>query len=91
MTVVQQDFPIECMGRNREGNVALIQPVNAVVNIHQRAGSNMISSTVKCPYNTGGHGQRCRASHPEHTEKVGDGVICPYSFDIPFALELKKS
>ena len=31
--------------------------------------------SVECPYNTGGHGQRCMASHPGY-EKLGDGVPC---------------
>lgn len=46
-------------------------------------GTDTISSHVKCPYNTGGHGQRCKASHPE-VDKVGDGVLCPYALDIPY-------
>lgn len=49
----------------------------------------MISSIVKCKYNTGGHGQRCKASHPD-TDKVGEGIICPYSFDIFNRLDYER-
>jgi len=79
---------VECKGRNEAGDEVLATPVSVEVEISRRPGSNMISSNVNCPYNTGGHGQRCRASHPK-TDKVGEGVGCPYSFDIPYALETK--
>ena len=85
---VEQTFPIQCKGRNNKGLEVLSVPVDVIVEIHVSPGSNTISSTVKCPYNTGGHGQRCKASHP-NVDKVGDGVGCPYSFDIPYALKRK--
>ena len=86
---ITQTFPIECKGRNELGDEVLDTPVNVKINIHKRPGSNTISSDVECPYNAGGHGQRCKASHPE-TYKVGEGVRCPYSFDIPYAFEVKR-
>ncbi|MBS3107835.1 hypothetical protein J4468_02860 [Candidatus Woesearchaeota archaeon] len=86
---VTQTYPIECKGRNEVGDEVLDTPVSVKVKIDKSMGSNMISSNVECPYNTGGHGQRCKASHPQ-VDKVGKGVGCPYSFDIPYALEVKK-
>jgi len=83
---VEQDFPIECKGRDGKGKEVLPKPVNVTVHIYKSPGSSSITTQVNCPYNTGSHGQRCKASHPDK-DKVGDGVICPYSFDIPYALE----
>ena len=71
---------IECRGRKADGLAALKKPVNAVVKIWQTG--NTIKLCVACVHNTGRHGQRCKASHPE-VEKAGDGVACPYSIDIP--------
>lgn len=86
---VEQNFPVECKGRDDEGNEVLDKPVAVNVKVYKSPGSSRISSLVECPYNTGGHGQRCKASHPPGVDKVGQGVICPYSFDIPYALEKK--
>ena len=83
---VEQTFPIQCKGRNSGGSEVLEKPVEVKVKIHKSPGSNDISSIVECPYNTGGHGQRCDASHPK-VDKINEGVGCPYSFDIPYALE----
>src|SRR3989344_7912872 len=86
---IEQTFPIQCKGRDSLGSEVFQEPVDVKVKIHKSPGSNMISSNVECPYNTGGHGQRCKASHPE-IDKVGEGVGCPYSFDVPYALERKQ-
>ncbi|HLC81273.1 MAG TPA: hypothetical protein VJH68_01325 [Candidatus Nanoarchaeia archaeon] len=86
---VTQTYPIECKGRNEVGDEVLDTPVSVKVEIHKSSGSNMISSNAECPYNTGGHGQRCKASHPD-VDKIGEGVGCPYNFDIPYALETNK-
>ena len=87
---IEQRFPIKCSGRNHKGERILDRPIDVKVVIYQRNGDeqNIFSIIEECPYNTGGHGQRCKASHPEQG-KVGDGVICPYSFDIPDALDNK--
>lgn len=82
-------FPIKCRGRNAlRGEVfPANKAIEAKVVIYQPNGiDTSISSTVECPHNTGGHGQRCKASHL-NKDKVGDGVICPFSFDIPSALD----
>jgi len=41
---------------------------------------------VNCIHNTGGHGDRCKASHPDK-DKFGKRIWCPYSFDFPYVLE----
>ncbi|MDP3639786.1 MAG: hypothetical protein Q8R53_01110 [Nanoarchaeota archaeon] len=88
---ITQTYPVECKGRNKVGDEVLDHSVSVKVQIYESPKSNMISSNVECPHNTGGHGQRCKASHPE-VDKVGDGkgVRCPYSFDIPYAFETKE-
>lgn len=80
-------FTIPCYGRDSDGNPALEKPVQAEVNVSQ-SSLWTISLNVKCPHNTGGHGQRCKASHPE-VDKVKKGVNCVYSVDIPYALDQK--
>jgi len=87
--VVTQTYPVECKGRNEVGDEVLATPVSVTIEVYQSRGSYIISSIVQCPYNTGGHGQRCNASHPG-VDKVGEGVGCPYSFDLPHALETKQ-
>ena len=83
---IEQIFNISCRGRNPIGGEVLERPVNVIIKIYQSPGSDTISSDINCKYNTGGHRQRCKASHPNQ-DKIGRGVICPYSFDIPYALE----
>lgn len=73
---------VQCYGCDQNGQLALEEPMNAQVKIYKTPDSEyLISTTVKCSYNTGAHGQRCRASHPE-TDKAGEGVSCPFSFEI---------
>ena len=79
---VEQIFPVECRGRNPLGREVLAQPVEVKVRVYKSPGCNSITSAVDCPYNTGGHGQRCRASHPG-VEKLGEGVFCAYIFAVP--------
>jgi len=83
---VQATFPIECKGRDSRGREVLDKPVSANVKISKSPGSNELTSLVECCYNTGGHGQRCKASHPD-VDKVGEGIGCPYSFDVPYAFD----
>lgn len=85
--LVERVFSIQCLGRNTNGNTVFKQPIAVKVLVQQGCGDEKnISLSVECPYNTGGHGQRCKASHP-HTDKVGNGVFCPYSVDIPYATD----
>jgi hypothetical protein len=87
---VTQIFPVECKGRDIKGNDVLEQPTPVNVTISKSPDSSMLSSTVACFYNTGAHGERCKASHPNQDKKYKNGITCPYSFDIPFALEKKS-
>ncbi|NQU78428.1 hypothetical protein HQ545_01535 [Candidatus Woesearchaeota archaeon] len=84
-------FPIQCRGRNKDREKVLDTPVSVQVEFYQRKGDvSNITSDVTCEYNTGGHGQRCKASHPD-VDKEGESVFCPYAFDIPYALgEISK-
>ena len=85
-----QVFPILCKGRDTEGNECLEKAVQVELKVSQSPGTNSISSQVTCPYNTGGHGQRCTAFDLGTVEKTGQGILCPYAFDIPYALERRK-
>jgi hypothetical protein len=78
-------FGFDCAGRDAAHEPALAEPVFAELKITQRvSGSANFSLDVKCAHNTGGHHQRCKASHPPGVDKVGEGVLCPYSIDIPW-------
>lgn len=79
------EFTISCYGRGFDGSPVLQKPVTVKVCVTQ-SGKMTISLNVVCQHNTGGHGQRCKASHP-NVDKVGDGVSCIYSVDIPFAFD----
>jgi len=72
---------IECRGRYANGRKVLTKPVEARIKIYKSPHSELLSSLVKCPYNTGGHGERCKAAHP-NIDKKGGVVYCPYAFDI---------
>ncbi len=81
---VEQNFGVCCRGRDRKGTEVLETPVNATVTIYQRAGNDKdISSIVDCKYNAGAHGETCMADYRRQN-------YCPYSFDLPFALERKE-
>jgi hypothetical protein len=88
---IEQNFPIECFGRGKGREEVLKTPVHVKVKIYQVIGDekNISSQVLECPHNTGSHGQRCKASHP-YVDKIDEGITCPYSFDIPFAIDSKK-
>jgi hypothetical protein len=77
-------FQIRCRGRKAPGVEVLKRPVNVKLEVRQRGDGVLLS--VRCKHNTGSHGQRCKASHP-NVDKVGEGVLCPYSLDIPHCLD----
>jgi hypothetical protein len=74
-------FEIECRGRNRLGQEVLAVPVNATVTV-SLTNKSFLSLDVDCIYNTGGHGQRCKAEDPNR-DKIGQGTGCVYSCDLP--------
>ena len=89
-TYLEMAFPIQCHGRDASRKEVLLEPVAVKVRVSQHHGDEKnISLDVECPHNTGGHGQRCKASHP-NTDKVGEGVGCPYSVDIPYAIDARR-
>ena len=73
------DFGIECLGRNTIQEPVLQEPVNPIVYARQR--DNSIHIDVHCEYNAGPHGNSCLAS--------GTQATCPYSIDLPYALDSK--
>lgn len=82
-------FPIQCRGYDKAREEVLQKPVSAKVKVYQPPGDEKnISLSVDCVHNTGGHGQRCKASHLDK-DKVGKGVGCPYSVDIPYVFDKK--
>lgn len=78
-------FSVLCKGRGPKAREVLEKAVQVEVSVSQ-LGDSTIDLSVKCPYNTGGHGQRCKASHPD-CDKKGRGVPCAYSIDVPYALD----
>ncbi len=76
-------LPLSCWGRNASLEAVLDKPIQILVMVASQGGSLTIA--VDCPHNTGSHGHRCKASHPE-VDKVGDGISCPYAIDLPCAI-----
>ena len=79
---------ISCGGRGPNGE-SIFEPIDIVIELFKPYPlyQNDIEVVPKdCSFLTGGHRQRCKASHPD-LDKVGDGVACPYSFDFPYVLE----
>ena len=84
---VGREYPIKCKGFDAFGKPAFSKPIDVVIGMHKSHGSDGISVSPKCPYNVGGHGQRCKASHPD-IDKLGEGwdILCRYSCDLKVAL-----
>ena len=89
MPIINATFRIECKGRNVKRQEVLKEPVNVRVEVWGRSNSDTIEINVHCPHNTEGHGQRCKASHPGR-DKVGKGIHCAYSLDLPHAMDIAK-
>ena len=85
MSYEAKTFSLQCRGRNEVREEVLKEPVAVELTVSCR-DARTISLSVKCPHNTGGHGQRCKASHPA-IDKVGDGIQCPYAVDLPYAFD----
>lgn len=81
--------PFMCSGRNHLRETVLTTPVSAKVAINLRNDESLtISFNVDCPFNTGGHSQRCKAAHPDQ-DKFGVEIFCPYTLDIPHVVDNK--
>lgn len=83
---IERIVKVKCYGRTMIGEPVLVESVEVDVRLYRSPNTDMCCCDVSgCPHNTGGHGQRCKASHP-WTDKVGDGVLCPFAFDYPYVL-----
>ncbi len=83
-------FRVQCKGRDADRNEVLERAISVLLAIRRLGDGKTISISVnECPYNTGSHGHRCKASHPGQ-DKVGRGVSCPYSLDLPYAMDIAK-
>ena len=91
-------FPMTCFGRNTGGKNALQTAVSFdLIMTRPEGDSQSISvSAENCPYITGSDKQRCKASYAPGIDKVGAGIICPYTLNIPGGVDyllsqMKKS
>lgn len=98
MTIETHTIPMTCFGRNSEGKNALSVAVGFDLIITQPEGDcqSISVSAEKCPCITGSDKQRCRASYPDGVDKIGAGIICPYTLNIPGGVDyllsqMKKS
>jgi hypothetical protein len=84
-------FSIDCFGVDAAGKDVLEEPLlSLIMQVSKRQDSDLVCvDLLDCPYNTGGHGQRCKASHPE-VDKLGEGVSCPFSMDFRVSPFLAK-
>lgn len=85
-TQLVQTFSLKCKGRDKNKRNVLSEPVAFKVQVSVR-GDNALSLSVDCVHNTGGHGQRCKASHPG-VDKPKDDVFCPFSIDLPHVMDV---
>ncbi len=83
-------FHVLCKGRNSERKEVLAEAIRVDVHARLAEDERSIAIHVNCPHNTGGHGQRCKASHPAGIDKIGKGVHCAYSLDLPYAMDIAK-
>ncbi len=79
---IEARFPIKCKGRSPSMEEILEDAVDVMVLVSQCPDNyQSISLHVEgCPHNGGSHGGRCDASGYK-------GVSCPYSIDLPYALD----
>lgn len=66
----------DCKGRDIDGREVLTDAVPVTLTFEQCNLTTVVD--VKCQYTTGGHGQRCSASHPGQHDLNGEKAYCPY-------------
>ena len=78
------EFMFKCHGRDCEGNETLDNPSPVILTVYQNPMRSVISTDVTCKWCTGGHHQRCMASHQdvEDHDKHEHKVYCPYATSI---------
>lgn len=85
---MKKTVAIKCRGWGFNDEEVLSEPIYVDIEIRRAPFSSIVSATPRrCPYNTGGHGRRCKAAHPDQ-DKVGNGVICHFSFDYPYSKDV---
>ena len=78
---IEHTYQIRCKGRaSNDGREALTESVEVLVQINQKAGYNILFSTVDCKYNY--NKDFCKASHGD-LEILGIPIKCPYRFTVP--------
>lgn len=80
---------INCRGRGPNGQEVPDVSIKVTIELskpYNKKPNDILVEPKDCPFLTGGHRERCKASHPDQ-DKVGDGVSCPYSFDYPYVSE----
>jgi len=84
-----QKFAITCFGRNSEGKNVLSDAVSFDLIITQQPEDrqSISISAENCPHITGSDKQRCKASYAPGIDKIGAGIICPYTLSIPGGVE----
>jgi hypothetical protein len=83
---IERIVKLVCRGRTMVGESVLDEPVAVEVKLYRSPDTDQCCCMVECPHNTGGHRQRCKASH-QWTDKLGEGVLCPFAFDYPYVLK----
>lgn len=80
------EYIFKCHGRDCEDNETLDTPVPVIVSFYQNPMRSVFSMEVDCKFVTGGHRQRCMASHQscEDHDSHGHKVGCPYVTSIGF-------
>lgn len=82
----QRMVKMKCLGRGYDDEPVLREAVEVLILVNRSPGCESVSVLPQlCRYNTGGHGQRCKATHP-YEDKAGKDILCPFSFDYPYAL-----
>ncbi len=76
---------IDCCGNGPKGMGILDEPMSVEILATQDPSGDIVVRPVNCPFNTGGHGQRCKASHQNRDKDDSGDIHCPYSFDFSLA------
>lgn len=77
------EYICQCNGRNYQGKEVFDAPVDFSIIINGQG--KIVEVSANCPYNTGGHGERCKAAHPHKDKIEGREIPCPYAFSLPYA------
>ena len=82
---MQVTFNVLCRGRDHRDKPVFgaSDAIPVTVSVRQSPDSNIISTSVTCPHNVGGHGHRCKAAHPEADKIIQMEATCCYSIDLP--------